>query len=37
MGKSEFRMGNNSDYVKTLKAVYGDKVKMPFGYFSAAA
>ncbi|MCW4023532.1 MAG: zinc ribbon domain-containing protein [Candidatus Bathyarchaeota archaeon] len=34
MGKSEFKMDENNDYVKMLKSVYGDKVKMPFGYFS---
>jgi len=32
--KYEFRMDENSDYVKLLKQVYGEKVKMPFGYFS---
>jgi hypothetical protein len=33
-GKYEFRMDENSDYVKVLKQVYGDRVKTPMGYFS---
>ncbi len=32
-GKYEFRMEENSDYVKVLKQVYGDRVKIPMGYF----
>jgi hypothetical protein len=32
-GKYEFRMDENSDYVKVLKQVYGDRVKTPMGYF----
>jgi hypothetical protein len=34
-GKYKFRMDENGDYVKALKQIYGDKVKTPFGYFSA--
>jgi hypothetical protein len=34
MGTSELRVDENSDFIKTLKTVYGEKVKMPFGYFS---
>jgi hypothetical protein len=33
-GKHEFRMDENNDYVKILKQVYQDRVKMPFGYFN---
>lgn len=33
-GTFEFRMDENSDFTNLLKQVYGDKVKMPFGYFS---
>ena len=33
--KYKFRMDENGDYVKALKQIYGDKVKTPFGYFSA--
>jgi hypothetical protein len=33
-GKYEFRMDENNDYVKLLKQVYQDRVKMPFGYFN---
>jgi hypothetical protein len=33
MGNSTFKMDENNEYIKTLKAAYGDKVKMPFGYF----
>jgi hypothetical protein len=32
-GKFEFRMDENNDYVKLLKQVYGERVKMPRGYF----
>jgi hypothetical protein len=34
MGKFEFHIDENSDYTNLLKQVYGDRVKMPFGYFS---
>lgn len=33
-GKFEFHIDENSDYTNLLKQVYGDRVKMPFGYFS---
>jgi len=33
-GKFEFRMDENSEYTKLLKQAYGEKVKMPLGYFS---
>ena len=33
-GKYEYVMDQNSDYVKLLKQAYGDRVKMPLGYFS---
>jgi hypothetical protein len=33
-GKFEFHMDENSDLTGLLKRVYGDRVKMPFGYFS---
>ena len=33
-GNYKFRMDENSDYVKMLRQVYGDRVKTPFGYFS---
>jgi hypothetical protein len=33
-GKYEFLMDQRDDYIKLLKQVYGDRVKMPFGYFS---
>jgi hypothetical protein len=33
-GKFEFHMEENSDFTILLKRVYGDRVKMPFGYFS---
>jgi hypothetical protein len=32
-GKYEFRMDEDNYYVSLLKQVYGDRVKMPFGYF----
>jgi hypothetical protein len=35
MGNSTFKMDENNEYIKTLKATYGEKVKMPFGYFSS--
>jgi hypothetical protein len=34
MGKHEFIMDQNKDYVNLLKQVYGERVKTPFGYFS---
>jgi virulence-associated protein VapD len=33
-GKFSYRMDENSDFTDILKRVYGDRVKMPFGYFS---
>jgi len=33
-GKYEFHMDENSELTDLLKQVYGDRVKMPFGYFS---
>jgi hypothetical protein len=33
-GKVEFKMDERNEYVDLLKRVYGDRVKMPFGYFS---
>jgi hypothetical protein len=33
-GKVEFHIDENSDYTNLLKQVYGDRVKMPFGYLS---
>jgi hypothetical protein len=33
-GKYEYHMDENSDSTDLLKKVYGDRVKMPFGYFS---
>jgi len=33
-GKVEFKMDERNEYVELLKSVYGDRVKMPFGYFS---
>jgi hypothetical protein len=33
-GKYEFIMDQRNDYIKLLKQVYGERVKMPFGYFS---
>jgi hypothetical protein len=33
-GKYEFRMGEQNEFVNLLKQVYGERVKMPFGYFS---
>jgi len=32
-GKHEFRMGMDDNHVDLLKQVYGERVKMPFGYF----
>jgi hypothetical protein len=34
VGKFEFHMDENSDFTGLLKKIYGDRVKMPFGYFS---
>jgi hypothetical protein len=34
VGKYEFRMDQDSYFTDLLKKVYGDRVKMPFGYFS---
>ncbi|MCL4429910.1 MAG: zinc ribbon domain-containing protein [Chloroflexi bacterium] len=34
VGKFEFHMDENSDFTDLLKRVYGDRVRMPFGYFS---
>jgi hypothetical protein len=34
-GKFEFRMDEKDEYVKLLKQAYGEKVKMPLGYFSS--
>lgn len=33
-GKYEFIMSENSELTNLLKQVYGDRVKMPFGYFN---
>jgi hypothetical protein len=33
-GKFEYHMDENSDFVNLLKQVYGDRVKMPLGYFN---
>lgn len=33
-GEYEFRMAEISQFTELLKQVYGDRVKMPFGYFS---
>lgn len=33
-GTYEFKMNENSEFTDLLKRVYGDRVKMPFGYFS---
>lgn len=33
-GKFEYHIDENSDFTDLLKRVYGDRVKMPFGYFS---
>ena len=34
-GKIEFKMDEKGEYVKLLKQAYGEKVKMPLGYFSS--
>jgi hypothetical protein len=34
-GNAQFRMDERNEYVNLLKQVYGERVKMPFGYFSA--
>jgi hypothetical protein len=36
MGTYKYAMDENSDFTNTLKRVYGDRVKMPFGYHSTA-
>jgi len=33
-GTYTYRVDDNDDYTKLLKQVYGERVKMPFGYFS---
>jgi len=33
-GTYEYNMDENSNIVDLLKQVYGQRVKMPFGYFS---
>ena len=33
-GKFGYHMDQNNDFTDLLRRVYGDKVKMPFGYFS---
>ena len=33
-GKYEYAMNQNNDYINLLKQVYGERVKMPFGYVS---
>jgi hypothetical protein len=33
-GTYEFRMDENSEFIDTLKATYGQRVDMPFGYFT---
>jgi hypothetical protein len=33
-GTYEFRMDENSEFIDTLKGTYGQRVDMPFGYFS---
>lgn len=33
-GNYKYNMDENSDFTDTLKRVYGDRVRMPFGYFS---
>jgi hypothetical protein len=33
-GTVEFKMEEDTSYTDLLKSVYGDRVKMPFGYFS---
>jgi hypothetical protein len=33
-GNYEFHMDENSEFTDLLKRVYGDRVKMPFGYFA---
>jgi hypothetical protein len=33
-GKFEYHIDENSEAIDLLKQVYGDRVKMPFGYFS---
>jgi hypothetical protein len=33
-GKYEFTMDEANDYIQLLKQVYGERVKLPFGYFA---
>ena len=33
-GRYAFRMDERNDYPQLLKQLYGERVKMPFGYFS---
>jgi len=33
-GTYEFRMDENNEFIDTLKATYGQRVDMPFGYFA---
>lgn len=35
-GKYEFRLEEKDEYVNLLKQVYGERVKMPFGYLSSS-
>lgn len=34
-GNQEWSMDERDDYINLLKQVYGERVKTPFGYFSA--
>ncbi len=34
-GNYEFHMGEHNQFVELLKQVYGERVKMPFGYFQS--
>jgi hypothetical protein len=34
MGKQSFRMDDYSESIDLLKQVFGDRLKMPFGYFA---
>ena len=34
-GTYTFKMNENDQYIQLLKQVYGERVKMPFGYFSS--
>jgi hypothetical protein len=35
LGTHQLKIGYRDDYIKLLKKVCGDRVKMPFGYFSS--